>query len=154
MTEPLLIRGGRVIDPSQSIDAVRDVLVVDGVVAEVGEGIGAPEGAREIDAAGLVVTPGLIDVHVHLREPGGEHRETIATGATAAAAGGFTAVCAMPNTRPCHGSSNTSSPLAMGGAAGPSFSRRRLNTSSREVSLTLAPPVSRRPPCCHASRAR
>ena len=100
MSEPLLIRGGRVIDPSQSIDAVRDVLVVDGVVAEVGEGIAAPEGAREIDAGGLLVTPGLIDVHVHLREPGDEHKETIATGARAAAAGGFTAVCAMPNTDP------------------------------------------------------
>ena len=100
MKGALLIRGGRVIDPSQSVDAVRDVLVVDGVLAEVAEGIDAPEGAREIDAAGLVVTPGLIDVHVHLREPGGEHKETIATGARAAAAGGFTAVCAMPNTDP------------------------------------------------------
>ncbi len=100
MSGSLLIRGGRVIDPSQSIDAVRDVLVVDGVLAEVAEGIDPPEGAREIDAQGLVVTPGLIDVHVHLREPGGEHKETIATGARAAAAGGFTAVCAMPNTDP------------------------------------------------------
>jgi len=96
----LLIRGGRVIDPSQSIDAIQDVLVVDGVLAEVAEGIDPPEGAREIEAEGLVVTPGLIDVHVHLREPGGEHKETIATGARAAAAGGFTAVCAMPNTDP------------------------------------------------------
>ena len=100
MSGPLLIRGGRVVDPSQSIDAIRDVLVVDGVLAEVAEGIDPPEGAREIDAEGLVVTPGLIDVHVHLREPGGEHKETIATGAKAAAAGGFTAVCAMPNTDP------------------------------------------------------
>ena len=100
MSGPLLIRGGRVIDPSQTIDAIRDVLVVDGVVAEVGEGIDPPEGAQEIDAGGLVVTPGLIDVHVHLREPGGEHKETIATGARAAAAGGFTAICAMPNTDP------------------------------------------------------
>ncbi len=100
MSEPLLIRGGRVIDPSQSIDAVQDVLVVDGVVVEVGQGLASPEGAREIDAEGLVVTPGLIDVHVHLREPGGEHKETIASGARAAAAGGFTAVCAMPNTDP------------------------------------------------------
>jgi dihydroorotase len=100
LSEPLLIRGGRVIDPSQSIDAVQDVLVVDGVVVEVGQGLASPEGAREIDAEGLVVTPGLIDVHVHLREPGGEHKETIASGARAAAAGGFTAVCAMPNTDP------------------------------------------------------
>jgi dihydroorotase len=96
----LLIRGGRVVDPSQSIDALRDVLVADGVVAEMGERIELPEGAREIDAKGLVVTPGLLDVHVHLREPGGEHKETIASGARAAAAGGFTAVCAMPNTDP------------------------------------------------------
>ena len=100
MSGGLLIRGGRVIDPSRSIDAIWDVLVVDGVFGEVGEGIDPPEGAREIDAGGLVVTPGLIDVHVHLREPGGEHKETIATGARAAAAGGFTAVCAMPNTDP------------------------------------------------------
>ena len=100
MSGGLLIRGGRVIDPSRSIDAILDILVVDGVFAEVGEGIDPPEGAREIDAGGLVVTPGLIDVHVHLREPGGEHKETIATGARAAAAGGFTAVCAMPNTDP------------------------------------------------------
>lgn len=100
MSGPLLIRGGRVIDPSQSIDGIQDVLVLDGVLAEVAKGIDPPEGAREIEAEGLVVTPGLIDVHVHLREPGGEHKETIATGARAAAAGGFTAVCAMPNTRP------------------------------------------------------
>ncbi len=100
MSPKMLIRGGRVVDPSQAIDDVRDVLIVDGVVAEVGAGIELPEGAQEIDANGLVVTPGLIDVHVHLREPGGEHKETIATGARAAAAGGFTAVCAMPNTDP------------------------------------------------------
>ena len=74
MSGPLLIRGGWVIDPSQAIDATRDVLVVDGVVAEVREGIDPPEGAREIDAVGLVVTPGLIDVHVHLREPGANTR--------------------------------------------------------------------------------
>ena len=100
MSRPLLIRGGRVLDPSQDLDATRDVLVVDGLVAGVGEGLDAPEGAQEIDASGLLITPGLIDVHVHLREPGGEHKETIATGARAAAAGGFTAVCAMPNTDP------------------------------------------------------
>ncbi len=100
MSRPLLIRGGRVLDPSQDLDARRDVLVVDGLVAGVGEGLDAPKGAQEIDASGLLVTPGLIDVHVHFREPGGEHKETIATGARAAAAGGFTAVCAMPNTDP------------------------------------------------------
>ena len=119
MSGPLLIRGGRVIDPSQSIDAIRDVLVVDGVVAEVGDGIDPPEGVREIDAGGLVVTPGLIDVHVHLREPGGEHKETIATGAKAAAAGGFTAVCAMPNTDPVvDDPAGVGFVLAQGAAAG------------------------------------
>ena len=97
---PLLLRGGRVIDPSRKLDAVRDVLVADGKVARLGESLGAPEDARSIDCAGLLVTPGLIDLHVHLREPGGEHKETIRSGARAAAAGGFTAVCAMPNTSP------------------------------------------------------
>ncbi|RMH20913.1 MAG: dihydroorotase [Gemmatimonadetes bacterium] len=100
MTRPLVVRGGRVVDPTQRLDAVVDVLVADGHVAAVGAGLEAPEGALELDAAGMVVTPGLIDVHVHLREPGEEHKETIATGARAAAAGGFTAVCAMPNTDP------------------------------------------------------
>ena len=96
----MLLKGGRVVDPSQSLDAVRDVLIVDGVVAAVGTDLSAPEGARVVDVSGKVVTPGLIDVHVHLREPGQEHKETIATGARAAAAGGFTAVVAMPNTDP------------------------------------------------------
>lgn len=97
---PVLIRGGRVVDPSQRMDAVADVLLVNGRVARVGQGIDAPEGAETIDASGLVVTPGLVDVHVHLREPGQEHKETIRTGARAAAAGGFTTVVAMPNTDP------------------------------------------------------
>ncbi|HYW08121.1 MAG TPA: dihydroorotase [Longimicrobium sp.] len=96
----MLIRGGRVIDPSQGTDAVLDVLLADGRVARVGEAVEAPEGAEIVDATGLVVTPGLIDVHVHLREPGQEHKETIRSGARAAAAGGFTAVVAMPNTDP------------------------------------------------------
>ena len=95
----MLLKGGRVVDPTQSLDRVTDVLLVDGKVAEIG-GSAAPEDAEVVDCSGLVVTPGLIDVHVHLREPGGEHKETIATGAAAAAAGGFTAVCAMPNTDP------------------------------------------------------
>lgn len=97
---PILLRGGRIVDPSQQMDAVGDLLLVDGAVAAVGGEIEAPEGARVIDAGGRVVTPGLIDVHVHLREPGQEHKETIASGARAAAAGGFTAVVAMPNTDP------------------------------------------------------
>ena len=100
MSRRILLRGGRVVDPSQKLDGVRDVLLEDGRVAAVGESLTASEDARVLDCAGLVVTPGLIDVHVHLREPGGEHKETIASGARAAAAGGFTAVCAMPNTDP------------------------------------------------------
>ncbi len=100
MSDKLLLKGGRVVDPSQSLDGTLDVLLAGGHIAEVGAGIDAAEDARVVDCAGLVVTPGLIDVHVHLREPGEEHKETIATGAAAAAAGGFTAVCAMPNTDP------------------------------------------------------
>lgn len=87
-------------DPSQSLDDTLDVLLVDGFVAAVGRELDVPEGAREIVAEGMVVTPGLIDVHVHLREPGQEHKETIESGARAAVAGGFTAVCSMPNTDP------------------------------------------------------
>ncbi len=98
--KPLLIRGGRVIDPSQGHDAVADVLIVDGRIAAVERGLGTPDGAEVVDAAGKVVAPGLIDLHVHLREPGREDVETVATGARAAAAGGFTAVCPMPNTDP------------------------------------------------------
>jgi len=100
MSERILLRGGRVVDPSQKLDTVRDVLLADGRIAALGERVDASEDTRVLDCAGLVVTPGLIDVHVHLREPGGEHKETIASGARAAAAGGFTAVCAMPNTDP------------------------------------------------------
>lgn len=100
MSEMIFLKGGTVVDPSQDLDGVRDVLLVDAEVAELGESLEVPEAARVVDCAGLVVAPGLIDVHVHLREPGEEHKETIATGAQAAAAGGFTAVCAMPNTDP------------------------------------------------------
>ncbi|HEX6069600.1 MAG TPA: dihydroorotase [Longimicrobiaceae bacterium] len=96
----VLIHGGRIIDPSRGTDEVLDLLLVDGRVAEVGVSLSAPDGAERIDAGGLLVTPGLIDVHVHLREPGGEHKETIASGSMSAAAGGFTAVVAMPNTSP------------------------------------------------------
>jgi dihydroorotase len=96
----IVLRGGRVVDPSQGLDAICDVLLADGLVARLRLGEEPSEDARILDCAGLVVTPGLIDVHVHLREPGDEHEETIASGAHAAAAGGFTAVCAMPNTDP------------------------------------------------------
>ncbi|HEV2056029.1 MAG TPA: dihydroorotase [Methylomirabilota bacterium] len=96
----LLIRGGRVVDPANGVDAVADVLVADGVIRKVGKGIKAPEGIEVVDAEGKVVCPGLIDIHVHLREPGYEYKETIASGTRAAAAGGFTAVACMANTLP------------------------------------------------------
>ena len=96
----LLVRGGRVVDPAQGIDARLDVLLADGVVARVAESVDAPGGAEVLDASGLVVTPGLIDIHVHLREPGHEAEETVATGARSAVAGGFTAVVCMANTAP------------------------------------------------------
>ena len=96
----VLLKGGRVIDPSRDLDETLDVLLADGKVAGVGKELDAPEGADVRDVAGLVVAPGLVDVHVHLREPGGEHKETIGTGAWAAAVGGFTSICAMPNTDP------------------------------------------------------
>ncbi len=100
MTRPVLLRGGRVIDPSRGIDQTGDVLVADGKIAGVGTGLSGPDGVDIRDVAGLIVAPGLVDVHVHLREPGNEDEETIATGARAAVTGGFTAVCAMPNTDP------------------------------------------------------
>jgi len=98
--KPLVLRGGRVIDPARDLDDVADVVIRDGRIAGVGRNQGVPDGAEVLDVAGCVVAPGLVDVHTHLREPGQEDRETIATGAAAAAAGGFTAVCAMPNTDP------------------------------------------------------
>lgn len=99
MSAALLLKGGRVVDPAQKLNAPRDVLIKDGCVAEVGTRISA-RGAEVVDVSGRVVCPGFIDLHVHLREPGFELKETIATGTRAAAAGGFTAVCAMPNTAP------------------------------------------------------
>ncbi len=99
MSEAVLIRGGKLVDPSGERTA--DVRIADGAIVEVGDGL-APSGSGErvLDAGGCVVAPGLVDLHVHLREPGGEEAETIATGARAAALGGFTAVIAMPNTDP------------------------------------------------------
>ena len=96
----LLLRGGRLLDPSQGLDRTGDLLVEDGVVAHCGDRLESVEGAEVLDCAGTIVAPGFIDVHCHLREPGREDVETVATGARAAAAGGFTAVCAMPNTDP------------------------------------------------------
>jgi dihydroorotase len=97
----LLIKGGHVIDPAAKINAPMDILLRDGRVAEIALPNKIRGGAEEkFDARGLIVAPGFIDLHVHLREPGQDHKETIATGTTAAAAGGFTSVCTMPNTAP------------------------------------------------------
>jgi dihydroorotase len=95
----LAVRGGRVIDPTNALDAISDVFIIDGRITEVGTNAGK-EASETIDASGLVVCPGFVDIHTHLREPGFEHKETIATGTLAAARGGFTTVCAMPNTEP------------------------------------------------------
>jgi len=96
----MLLRGGRLLDPSQRLDETGDLLCAGGTVARFGGTIEDPADAEVIDCGGCIVAPGFIDVHCHLREPGREDVETIATGARAAAAGGFTAVCAMPNTEP------------------------------------------------------
>ncbi|MCS7181639.1 MAG: dihydroorotase [Thermoanaerobaculum sp.] len=95
----LLIKNGRVVDPSQKLDEGLDILVVEGKIARLAERLADPN-AQVVDATGLVVAPGFIDVHVHLREPGFEYKETISSGTAAAVAGGFTAVCCMPNTNP------------------------------------------------------
>jgi dihydroorotase len=100
MSRPLVLQGGRIIDPSQNLDVTGDVVVIDGKIAHAGPRGGVPDGAEIVDCTDTIVSPGFIDVHCHLREPGREDVETIATGARAAAAGGFTAVCAMPNTDP------------------------------------------------------
>jgi dihydroorotase len=98
--KPLLLRGGKLVDPSQQMEKIGDLLITNGQITGVGGSIAGPEEAEVIDCKGLIVSPGFIDVHCHLREPGREDVETVATGARAAAAGGFTAVCAMPNTDP------------------------------------------------------
>jgi dihydroorotase len=104
----LLIQGGRVIDPASKFDGAADVLIRDGKVEKVGPGLKA-EGVPVFDAKGAIVAPGFIDMHVHLREPGIEHAETIETGSKAAAAGGFTTICCMPNTLPVNDSAMVTS---------------------------------------------
>lgn len=98
MNETLLLRGGRIIDPAQGIDGTLDIQVVDGAVTKIGAGLEAM--GRTIDVSGCIVTPGFIDLHTHLREPGFEQKGTIATETLAALRGGFTTICAMPNTNP------------------------------------------------------
>jgi dihydroorotase len=99
-TGMILIRNGRVVDPANALDAVADILIDEGIVKQVGPRLSGADGAEVIDATGKVVCPGFIDLHTHLREPGYEYKETVATGTRAAAAGGFTAVCCMANTNP------------------------------------------------------
>lgn len=99
MTSPILLRGGRIIDPANGVDGTLDLLVAGGMIAEIGEGI-SPGDARVVDATGLLVLPGFVDLHTHLREPGFEHKGTIASETLASVRGGFTTVCAMPNTEP------------------------------------------------------
>src|ERR1043166_6299630 len=104
----ILIRNGRVIDPASGTDRVTDVRIADGKVAQVGTGLSSP-GAEVYDASGMIVAPGFIDMHVHLREPGFEHAENIESGSRAAAAGGFTSICCMPNTKPVNDSATVTS---------------------------------------------
>jgi len=96
----LLIKNGRVLDPASAVDLIQDLLIAEGRIARSGKGLNAPAGVRTVDATGKVVCPGFIDMHTHLREPGFEYKETVASGTRAAAAGGFTAVCCMANTFP------------------------------------------------------
>ena len=104
----LIIRQGRVMDPASGLDAVRDVAIEDGRIAAITQNVDAA-GANELDATGLIVAPGFIDMHVHLREPGFEHAETIESGSRAAAAGGFTSICCMPNTKPVNDNATVTS---------------------------------------------
>src|ERR1035437_2772863 len=95
----LLLKGGRIVDPSQGLDIAADILVTDGKIAEIGK-IDAPVECQVVDVTGKWVVPGLIDMHVHLREPGFEYKEDVASGALAAVRGGFATILAMPNTKP------------------------------------------------------
>src|SRR5882724_4375700 len=104
----LIIRNGHVIDPATGLDAVRDVLIENGRIAGIGEKLQVT-GAEKFDATGLIVAPGFIDMHVHLREPGFEYAETIESGSKAAAAGGFTSICCMPNTSPINDNATVTS---------------------------------------------
>src|SRR5271165_6018253 len=105
---PIVIKNGRVIDPASQTDRVADVLIVDGRIAGVAPNLASPK-AEVFDATGLIVAPGFIDMHVHLREPGFEHAETIESGSRAAAAGGFTSICPMPNTKPVNDNATVTS---------------------------------------------
>jgi dihydroorotase len=107
-THEILVKNGRVIDPASGLDGVADVRIVEGRIAAVAPNLTA-SGAELFDASGMIVAPGFIDMHVHLREPGFEHAETIESGSRAAAAGGFTSICPMPNTKPINDSATVTS---------------------------------------------
>src|SRR5213079_2327669 len=104
----IVIKNGRVIDPASRTDRVADVLIVDGRIAGVAPNLSSPK-AEVFDAGGMIVAPGFIDMHVHLREPGFEHAENIESGSRSAAAGGFTSICCMPNTKPVNDSATVTS---------------------------------------------
>ena len=104
----LVIKNGRVVDPASALDRVCDVAIEDGIIRAIGPNVDAT-GAELFDASGQIVAPGFIDIHVHLREPGFEHAETIESGANAAAAGGFTSICCMPNTQPINDNATVTS---------------------------------------------
>jgi dihydroorotase len=135
MSESLLIKNGRIIDPAGNVDRQGDLLVVDGRIADpAGE---MPADVREIDARGCWVVPGLIDMHVHLREPGEEYKEDILSGTRAAAAGGFTAVACMPNTKPVNDSRAVTSLILSRAAKGSCrvFPVGAISKSSKGTSL-------------------
>ncbi len=116
--QSLLLAGGRIIDPVNGVDMAGDLLVADGRIHAVGTQLAAPAGAARIDLGGKWIVPGLIDMHVHLREPGEEYKETVASGTKAAAAGGFTAVAAMPNTKPVNDNQSVTALILAKAAAG------------------------------------
>lgn len=120
----LLIKNGRVLDPGEKLDGLFDLLIVDGKIAEVRPGIRA-QADKTIEVPGLIMTPGFIDLHVHLREPGFEHKETIASGSRAAARGGFTTVCCMPNTNPVNDC--------------PEITRLIISKAAREAAVNVLP---------------
>ena len=99
-SQKILVQGGRIIDPADNRDGIFDLLIEEGRISSIEPKISSTQGSRLINGSGMIVTPGLIDLHTHLREPGQEYKETIETGVAAAAAGGFTTICCMPNTVP------------------------------------------------------
>ena len=105
--QPILIRGGRIIDPASATEEIADLLLSEGKILATGKNLATPDGAMTIDASGLLVSPGFVDLHCHLREPGFEDKESIASGTMAAAIGGVTTVCAMPNTNPAMDNATT-----------------------------------------------